>query len=124
MFAENELHGWSPDLFWKKRQIDMRVFQDAVLVHAGLGAKDVAADDSLGGGWLDTRQPGDESAELIELLRVNSALDRIFIGVDRNRHNHFFEGRISGPLSQTVHRALHDIHTLLDAGKRIGGAQA
>ena len=60
----------------------------------------------------------------IKAIGANRRLKAEIIASRLERHHDFFQGRVAGPLSQTVNRALDLACTAFDCRQAIGHAQS
>ncbi len=104
--------------------VGLGVLQHAILVDAALVGEGVLADDGLVELHRKAGDRRDIAAGAGDVPGVDAGLVGQPVGAHAQRHHHFFQGRIAGPLADAVDRHLDLPRPALHARERIGDRQA
>ena len=124
MLAHDQVGAALPHVLGAHDLVGLGVLEHAVLVDAALVGEGVLADDGLvvlhrkaGDGRDIAAGPGD-------VLGLDACVIAQPVSAHLQRHDHFFQGGVAGPLAHAVDGDLHLPGPALHAGQAVGHGQA
>ena len=100
------------------------MLEDSVLVYPRFMGEGVGPDDGLVSGYEHPGQLAHQAAGAGDLPMIEGG-GGLIVGLPcLQRHGHFFDGGVSGPLADPVDRSFHLVHPGLDGGESVGHGHA
>ena len=124
VLAEHQVGLAEPHRFRPHDFIGGVVHEHAVLVDAGFVGEGVLADNRLVALHLDAGHIGHQSAGGVEPLGVDSRVELEVVAACPDRHDHFLQRAVAGPLPDAVDGAFHLPGSLLQGSQTVGDGEA
>ena len=117
MFAQHHAIGRPANVLGAHDFVGFTMLEHAVLVDAGLMSKGIGADNRLIGLHREAGNTGHKLGAGHDFTGIDVHMTGKHVLAGRDRHDHFFQCRIAGSLTETVDGALHLTGTVQHGGQ-------